>query len=126
MFTEKFHCDPSDIETITIVKVSEGRDENGNFMFQESFLCEVTDISAFITELNNIECRINGGDPVSMELDSVAVKIVFKNGDRYLLTHNAQWLYRQETGIDSEGFWWFDKEDFDMLINNYLNEFVPQ
>ena len=119
LFTQEFHCNASDVETISIVEVNEGRDESGNFEYQEKLLCEVTDISAFITKLNSVECRINGGDPVSIELGSIAIKITYKNGDRDLLAHNAQRLYRQNTGYDSEGFWWFDQEQFEALISEY-------
>ena len=121
LFTQKFQCNASDVETISIVEVNEGRDENGNFEYQEKLLCEVTDVSAFIATLNSIECRINGGDPVSIELGSIAIKITYKNGDRDLLTHNAQMLYRIDTGYDSEGFWWFDQEQFEALISKYYD-----
>ena len=121
LFTQKFHCNSSDVEAVSIVEVNEGRDENGNFEYQENLLCEVTDISAFITTLNSIECRINGGDPVSIELGSIAIKITYKNGDRDLLTHNAQRLYRKDTGYDSAGYWWFDQEQFEALISKYYD-----
>ena len=122
LFTQKFHCNPSDVESITIVALSEGADEKGNFVFREDLVYEVEDTSAFITELNNIECHINGGDPVSMEPDSIAIKITYKNGDRDLLTHDAQRLYRQDTGYDSEGFWRFDKASFEALITQYITD----
>lgn len=115
---QKYDCDAAAVDTVQIVKLENYVE--GEYRYEYTVLSEITDKAAFIERLNNMEHSMNWGDPYVLESGYVVIKIDYLNGDYDLIYSNAQWFNR--SGVNQDGYFCFDKEQFDLLISDYSKE----
>lgn len=85
--------------------------------FEFHILSTISNFHTFIERLNQVDHRVNWGDPLLMDTQAVAIKIAYQNGDFDLLQQNAQIFHR--LGENQYGFFFFDEEAFLSLISEY-------
>ena len=110
-------------DIVAISVVSMYGDENNEIITDE--INVIDDIPMFIEDLRLVTCKFKFGDPASAN-DNLAVplsviKITYGNGDYELIGR-----FGQSTYVESEdefsyyaGFYTFDREEFDDLIEKY-------
>ena len=106
------------MKSVQIVKLGEYVQEESRYEY--TILSTIEDYSSFVDRLNNIEHSVNWGDPGTFEIDTVVIKIEYSQGDYDLLCANAQMFHR--SGENQTGFFFFDKEEFEALMNDYLTD----
>ena len=115
---KKYYCDVDEVESVQIVRLDGYVEEE--YRFEYTVLSEVSDYETFVKRLNNVEHSVNWGDPGVLRLQYIVIKIDYHNGDFDLLYPNAQRFHR--SGKNQYGFFFFDKEQFNDLISDYLTE----
>ncbi|MBR7116902.1 MAG: hypothetical protein IKC87_04255 [Clostridia bacterium] len=117
-----FYNPESMITAISIVKLS--FDEEDKLQIEE--LKNVDNIDAFIEDFKKVESSCRTGDPLGAadgDNNGVAIMISYSNGEYELIGHIGQSTYRTERGlVYYDGFFSFDKEQFNALIEKYLAE----
>ena len=113
-----YSCNVDEVDTVQIVQLD--KYVEGEYRFEYSVLCEITDKAAFIDRLNDIDYSINWGDPYVIEVGYIVIKVNYLNGDFDLVYSNSQWLHR--SGKNNSGYVCFDKGNFDTLLSEYLEE----
>ncbi len=115
---QEYDCNIEDVDSVQIVRLDEYVEEE--YRFEHTVLAEISDLETFVSRLNEIEHSVNWGDPRTLKTQYVVVKIVFHNGDYDLVHQDAQWLNR--SGQHSYGYFFFDDEQFEALISDYVTE----
>lgn len=115
----------SEIKTIEIVEgVSEKDAVRGNFddiVVLASIPQE--DWSRFMADFKAVKCKSYWGDP-AYYLEGRIIKITYKDGGIELLHKSAGFYYRfNEDGIGRFKLRFFDDDQFEQLIEMYLDEF---
>lgn len=77
------------------------------------------DISKLIKEFRKIECKKGFGDPKVLRSGDIGFRIVYNNGDYELITSYGQGSHSSGKYLSSEGYYSFDKEQFELLIEKY-------
>lgn len=111
-----YFCPIDEVKSVKIVRY-------GEYIVEEQrhnhvILVEIPDYYSFIERLNNIDCRVNWGEPRVFYEDYIAIRIDYINGDFDLINDRAQSFFRN--GEKQTGFLYFDEEQFDSLIEDYL------
>ena len=119
-FTPEYVCEVDSVNSIQIVNLGEFNSEENRFEYE--VLAEISDYQAFANQINETDRSVNWGDPVPMKSQSIVIKINYSNGDFDLLHWDAQLFYHSETEYYGTGYYFFDKEQFDALISDYINE----
>ena len=114
---QEYYCEPSNVKTASIIKLDEYITDE--YRFDYTVLCEISDTLAFIENLNNISHSVNWGDPGTLEVGYIVIRIDYINGDYDLIHCNAQWFNR--SGTNNNGYFFFDKQQFDALIKEYTH-----
>lgn len=112
---QRYFCDVENVKSVQIVQLGEYIEEEYRFEF--NILSTISNFHTFIERLNNVDHRVNWGDPLLMDMQSVAIKIEYQNGDFDLLQQNSQIFHR--LGENHYGFFFFDGEEFLSLISDY-------
>ena len=113
---QRYSCEIDDVDSIQIVSLDEYLYEE--YRFEYTILCEIEDCPTFVEYLNDLEHSVNWGDPLCLEEGYIVIKINYLNGDFDLLYPNAQWFNRD--GEKQTGYFFFDKEQFNALVADYL------
>lgn len=113
---QEYTCDVDNVVSVQIVHLDgfvkeEYRDEY-------TILCEIEDISGFVEQLESVEHSVNWGDPRPLGTDCIVIRIEYQNGDYDLLHEDAQTFHR--SGQNNDGFFFFDDNQFQDLISEYL------
>lgn len=113
---QEYTCDVDNVVSVQIVHLDgfvkeEYRDEY-------TILCEIEDIPAFVEQLESVEHSVNWGDPRPLGTDCIVIRIEYQNGDYDLLHEDAQSFHR--SGQNNSGFFFFDDNQFQNLISEYL------
>ena len=106
------------VESIQIVRLEEYVLEE--YRYEYTVLSEITDCTEFVERLNSVKYSVNWGDPGTFELGYVVIKIEYLSGDYDLLYTNAQMF--NSSGENRYRFFFFDDEQFNALISDYLTE----
>ena len=115
---QEYDCNIEEVDSIQIVRLD--KYVEGEYRYEYTVLAEISDLETFVSRLNEIEHSVNWGDPRTLKTQYVVVKIVFHNGDYDLVHQDAQWLNR--SGHHSYGYFFFDDEQFEALISDYVTE----
>ncbi|MBR2622086.1 MAG: hypothetical protein IKC97_06890 [Clostridia bacterium] len=115
---QEYICETDDVKSIQIVRLD--KYVEGEYRYEYTVLCEIKDTSVFVERLNNLECKVNWGDPKQMNTEYVVIKIDYLNGDYDLLYPNAQLFHRSDS--NNYGYFFFDEEQFNALISDYTAE----
>ena len=113
----KYYCNIDEIERIQIVEL-------GDYDMEDTVLLEIEDLDNFVNRLNKIERSTNFGAPGSLFSGYIVIKIDYINGNCDLLYRNAQVFFESDTA--RYGHIFFDKEQFNALISDYLPDYKPQ
>ena len=113
---DRYECPVDEVERVQIVKLD--KYVTGEYRYEYIVLSEISDYYDFIERLNNIKCGVNLGEPIVLHEGYIVIKIDYINGDFDLLYDGAQWFNRD--GINNTGFYVFDEEQFETLIEDYL------
>ena len=112
---QEYICEINNVESIKIVKLDQY--VNGEYRYEYTVLAEISDHAAFVQRLNNLDHRVNWGDPGRLQTGYVVIRVDYINGDYDLIYPNAQWFNRD--GVNDYGFFFFDVDQFDTLISDY-------
>ena len=119
---QEYYCDIDKVRAVQIVCLNTYIE--GEYRFEYIILCEISDIAIFIDRLNNLKHSVNWGDPGWLNQGDVVIRIDYQNGDYDLIHPNVQKLNR--SGVNHNGYFFFDKNEFDSLISDYLTESESQ
>ena len=114
----RYTCDVNAVESVQIVRLD--KYVEGEYTYEYTVLCEITERSRFIEQLNDIKHSVNWGEPSQMDMGCVVIRIDYLNGDYDLLYPNAQCFHR--SGVNQYGYFFFDKEQFDEQISDYITD----
>ena len=114
----RYNCDINKVKSIQIVKLGEFIEEKRDYDY--TVLAQISDKEAFVYRLNNLKQSTNWGEPYVMEVGYVCILIDYHNGDFDLIYRNNQEKQRDE--VCHSGYVVFNKEQFELLIEDYLNE----
>ena len=113
---QEYTCDVDNVVSVQIVHL--GEIVEGEYRFAYTVLCEIEDIPAFVEQLESVEHSVNWGDPRPLGTDCIVIRIEYQNGDYDLLHEDAQTFHR--SGQNNHGFFFFDDDQFQDLISEYL------
>ena len=115
--TYKYLNSKSEIKAIDIVSVYVTND----FVYSHEVICNIKNISKFLDELEQIDCRRFIGAPISIQEDTIAVKIEYIDGEYEVISHSGRYTYTNEKQFQAyEGYNVFDEEEYLLFINKYL------
>lgn len=109
---QKYICDVDKVESVQIVKLD--KYVEGEYRYEYTVLSQILDYSTFIDQLTAIDQKVNWGEPKTVDVGYVVIKIEYSNGDYDLIYHNTQWKHR--SGKNHTGYIFFNKEQFNTLI----------
>lgn len=112
---QRYVCDVENVDSIHIVRLDEYVEEKCDFEY--TVLVQISDCKTFANRLNEVKHSVNWGEPSPMELQYIAIKIDYSNGDFDLIHQDAQLFNR--SGSYRTGYFFFDDEQFNSLISNY-------
>lgn len=115
---QKYVCDENEVESVQIVKLDKYVDDE--LRFEYTVLADIVDQSTFIKRLNDLKHSVNWGDPTVLGEGYIVIKIDYLNGDYDLVNYYAQFFHRK--GVNNSGHFFFDKDEFDLLISDYVKE----
>lgn len=112
---QRYVCNVEEVDSIQIVRLD--KYVEGEYRYEYTVLAEISDLETFVNRLNGIEHSVNWGDPRQLNTQYVVVKIDYRNGDYDLIHQDAQWI-----AGGSYGYFFFDDEQFEALISDYVTE----
>lgn len=112
----KFIHDPSDIAAIEIIEVGE---ENSQGSIDQTTVCVVHDIKAFMNDFTQLTCYYLYTDPVGIEKNSTVIKIIYNNNDYELISASGQARCINGQYNNYVGYRYFDQEQYEALISKY-------
>jgi len=121
-FKKTYFCNIDEVESIQIIRLDEYIEKG--YGFEYTVLCEIDDLDTFVDKLNKIEYSTVYGAPFVFDIGDIAILVNYKNGDYDRLHYKVQVLYR--SGEIKHGRVFFDKEQFNALISDYLPDYNPQ
>ena len=113
---QQYFCEADAVKSVQIVRLDDYIEEE--YRYDYTVLSEIADCSAFADRLNNLDHSVNWGNPMPLYVDYVVILVYYSNGDYDLLHPNAQRFHR--SGKNQNGYFFFDKGQFDTLIQEYL------
>lgn len=114
---QKYVCEVDNVKSVQIIRLDEY--VKGEYRFEYTVLSDISDYKTFVSELNKVRRSVNWGDPRQMYAEYIVIRIEYHNGDFDLLHPDAQCFNR--SGTNNYGFFFFDDEQFNVLISDYLN-----
>lgn len=118
---QKYFCDVDNVISVEIIQLDGFVYAEVYDFFDYTLICKIEDYSTFIERLNNLKHRKWGGEPLSFEEGDIAIKIVYNNGNYDLIHNEAQTMHRD--GKNNSGYFWFDKTEYDELIDEYVAKY---
>ena len=115
---QKYVCEVDDVASVQIIRLEEYVE--GEYRYEYTILAQISNYRAFVDRLNNLKHSVNWGEPGWFPSQCVAIRIDYNNGDFDLLHPSKQWLNRG--GVNQDGYFFFDKEQFHALISEYWTE----
>ena len=115
---QRYICDVGEVESIQIIRLDDYVE--GEYRYEYTVLSTITDHAEFVDRLNSLKHSVNWGEPSQLDINYIVIRIDYHNGDYDLLYHYAQWFNR--SGVNNYGYFFFDDEQFNALIADYLTE----
>lgn len=115
---QQYICEIDKVETIQIVRLDQYVE--GEYRYDYTVLSQISDQVVFVDRLNNLKHSVNWGDPRQMDEQYIVIRVSYINGDYDLIHPDAQWFNR--SGVNNYGYFFFDREQFNALISNYITE----
>ncbi len=115
---QKYTCDESNVVSAQIVHLDRLVEEE--YRYEYTVLREIPDTSAFIERLISMKHTVNWGDPQPLEPGYIVIRLEYLNEDYDLIHASAQLMH--QSGKNRTGYFFFDKEQFDTLLADYLSE----
>lgn len=115
---QRYICEIEEVESVQIIRLDEYIPEE--YRFDYTVLSEIADTPRFVNRLNELEHSVNWGEPSQMYAQYIVIRIDFHNGDFDLIYPNAQCFHRD--GVSNYGYFFFNEEEFNALISDYLTE----
>ena len=115
---QRYVCDIAKVDSIEIVRLD--KYVQGEYRFEHTVLSQVSDCDTFVSRLNRVDHSVNWGDPGRMKEGYIVIRIDYRNGDFDLIYSGAQWFNR--SGVNQNGYFFFDVEQFEALISEYIKE----
>ena len=119
---QKYICDADEVESVQIVRLDKYVD--GEYRYEYTVLSQISDFVLFVEKLNNLKHSVNWGDPRQMNVQNIVIRIDYHNGDFDLIHTDAQCFNR--SGTNQYGYFFFDDEQFNALISDYILEQILQ
>lgn len=79
----------------------------------------INEVNTFIDDFKNVECFDVFGDPKTLFAGDKGFKVTYTNGDYEIITYYAQGSYKKGKYLSSEGYHYFDEEQFNNLVEKY-------
>jgi hypothetical protein len=114
---QTYQCEINDVKTVQIIRLD--RYVEGEYRYEYTVLCDITDKDVFVERLNAVEHSVNWGDPRQMDVGYIVIKIDYVNGDFDLLHSDGQCFNR--SGTNQYGYFFFDETQFEQLIAEYAD-----
>lgn len=114
---QEYICEADNVKRIQIIQLD--RYVEGEYRYEYTVLAEISDLAVFVEQLNNLKHTVNWGEPSQMDVGYIVIRIEYLNGDVDELYSNAQCFNRDDE--NNYGFFFFDKDQFDALIDTYLD-----
>ncbi len=115
---QRYLCEMDKVESVQIVRLDQYIE--GECRYEYTVLSQISDHAAFIDRLNALKHSVNWGDPRQMDVQYVVIKIDYRNGDFDMIHPDAQCFNR--SGVAQYGFFFFDDEQFNTLIADFMKE----
>ncbi len=115
---QRYVCDIGKVASIQIVKLD--KYVEGEYRYEYTILSQISDHETFVSHLNKLDHSVNWGDPRQMNERDIVIRIDYSNGDFDLIHPDAQCFNR--SGTNQYGYFFFDDEQFNSLISDYVNE----
>lgn len=115
---QKYVCKVEDVASIQIVRLD--KYVAGEYRYEYTVLAQIDDLEAFVKRLNSVKHSVNWGDPRQLDEGYVVVRVDYSNGDFDLIHPDAQWFHKN--GTNNYGYFFFDDEQFEALISDYVSE----
>ena len=115
---QRYVCDVEEVESIQIVRLD--KYVEGEYRYEYTVLSQISDRETFVSRLNELDHSVNWGDPREMDVQYIVIKIDYRNGDFDLIHPDSQWFNR--SGENQYGFFFFNDEQFDSLVSDYIKE----
>ena len=115
---QRYICEIDEVESVQIIRLD--KYVEGEHRYEYTILSQISDHLTFVDKLNQLKHSVNWGDPRQMDVQYVVIRIDYCNGDYDLLHPDAQCFNR--SGVNQYGYFFFDDEQFNTLISDYLTE----
>ena len=115
---QEYVCKVEDVASVQIVRLD--KYVQGEYRFEYTMLSQIDDFDDFVGRLNAVKHSVNWGDPQQMDESYVVVRIEYLNGDFDLIHPDAQCF--NKNGTNNYGYFFFDDEQFETLISDYMPE----
>lgn len=115
---QRYICDVGKVESVRIIRLDKYIE--GEYRYEYTVLSQISEYVTFVDQINRMEHSVNWGDPQQMDEQYVVIRIDYNNGDFDLIHPDAQCFNR--SGVNQYGYFFFNDEQFDALISNYLTE----
>ena len=115
---QRYVCDIEQVTSIQIIQLD--KYVEGEYRYEYTVLAEISDCATFVNRLNSVKHSVNWGEPSVMYVQYIVIRVEYKNGDFDELHADAQWFNR--SGVNHAGYFFFDDDEFNMLINDYLTQ----
>lgn len=115
---QEYSCDEGQIARIRIIRLE--KYVEAEYRYDYSVLSEIENRTAFIEQLNNMTHSVNWGEPGQFQIGYLVIRIDYQNGDYDLIHPSTQWFNR--SGVNQNGYFFFDQQEFDALVNSVLPE----
>ena len=119
---EFFH-DTSEITSIKIVEIFEHDHEK--LYYKENILATIENTNIFLQEFSEIHCEEIFNDPLTVEPNTIVIKVLYSNGDYEYINYNAQRKCYKDSLMSHNGYFELDQEPFEALIKKYYTEELP-
>ena len=115
---QEYVCKVEDVASVQIVRLD--KYVQGEYRYEYTVLSQIDDFDDFVGRLNAVKHSVNWGDPQQMDESYVVVRIEYLNGDFDLIHPDAQ--YFNKNGTNNYGYFFFDDEQFETLLSDYMPE----
>lgn len=115
---QEYVCKVEDVASVQIVSLD--KYVQGEYRYEYTVLSQIDDFEAFLKRLNSVKHSVNWGDPRRMKEGDVVIKIDYLSGDFDLIHPDAQCFNKD--GTNNNGYFFFDDEQFEALISDYIAE----
>ena len=112
---KQYVCNAGDVAKVQIVVLDNFI--QGKYSYEYTVKSNIDEIEKFVSRLNSITHTSDEDKAKKIEKDNEVIRIEYNNGDFDLINREAQRFHRD--GVNTDGDYIFDKEQFELLISDY-------